>query len=58
VIGDQFSAGGDTNADIAERLLMSVPTVKTHLTHVFTKLDMTNRTEVAAEASRRQADDQ
>jgi DNA-binding CsgD family transcriptional regulator len=30
---------------------MSVPTVKSHLTHVFTKLDVTNRAELAAVAA-------
>ncbi len=48
-------ADGLSNADIAGRLLMSVPTVKSHLTHVFTKLDMTNRTELAAAASQRRS---
>jgi DNA-binding CsgD family transcriptional regulator len=46
-------ADGLSNADIAARLLMSVPTVKSHLTHVFTKLGLTNRTELAAAAERR-----
>jgi DNA-binding CsgD family transcriptional regulator len=47
-------ADGLSNADIAARLLMSVPTVKSHLTHVFTKLSLTNRTELAAAATQRQ----
>jgi DNA-binding CsgD family transcriptional regulator len=46
-------AGGRSNADIAARLLMSVPTVKSHLTHVFTKLNLTNRAELAAAATQR-----
>lgn len=41
-------ARGHTNDQVAERLLMSPTTVKTHLTHVFTKLGVTNRTELAA----------
>ncbi len=31
---------------------MSPATVKTHLTHVFTKLDVTNRAQLAALATR------
>ena len=38
---------GYPNANIADRLRMSTPTVKTHLTHIFTKLDVSNRTELA-----------
>ena len=41
-------AKGHTNEQVAERLLMSPTTVKTHLTHVFTKLGLANRTELAA----------
>jgi DNA-binding NarL/FixJ family response regulator len=40
-------AEGLTNADIAERLYMSVPTVKAHVTHILTKLGLTNRTQIA-----------
>ncbi len=43
-----LTARGHTNDQIAERLLMSATTVKTHLTHVFTKLGVANRTELAA----------
>ena len=46
-------AGGLTNPQIAERLLMGRATVKTHLDHVFTKLGMRTRAELAAEAARR-----
>ena len=46
-------AEGLGNGDIATQLLMSVPTVKSHLTHVFTKLGIANRTELAAQATRR-----
>ena len=43
-------AEGLTNAAIAKRLLMSQNTVKTHLSHVFAKLAVTNRTELARNA--------
>ncbi len=38
---------GETNAEIAARLFMSVATVKSHITHILTKLDATNRTQIA-----------
>lgn len=41
---------GMTNADIARHLVVTPATVKTHLYHVFTKLGITNRTELAAVA--------
>ncbi|MEU4424872.1 response regulator transcription factor [Actinoplanes sp. NPDC024001] len=40
-------ARGHTNAQIADTLAMSVATVKAHITHIFTKLDLNNRTQVA-----------
>ncbi len=40
-------AHGDTNAEIAARLYMSVPTVKAHITHILTKLHLGNRTQIA-----------
>jgi len=46
---------GLTNPQIAEKLLMSRATVKTHLVHVFTKLALTNRAELTAVAVRRSA---
>jgi DNA-binding CsgD family transcriptional regulator len=46
-------AKGLTNADIAARLVMSRRTVTTHLTHVFTKLGVATRAELAAAAARR-----
>ena len=45
-------AEGRTNPDIAERLFMSRNTVKTHLAHVFTKLGVSSRAELAAMATR------
>jgi DNA-binding CsgD family transcriptional regulator len=44
---------GLRNKEIAEKLLMSPATVKTHLTHVFAKLGITTRTELAAQAATR-----
>ena len=46
-------SGGLTNAQIAARLLMSRSTVKTHLEHVFAKLDVHRRSELAAAMVRR-----
>jgi DNA-binding NarL/FixJ family response regulator len=40
-------ARGETNAEIATRLYMSVATVKAHITHILTKLGATNRTQIA-----------
>ena len=43
---------GFTNPQIADRLLMRRETVKTHLSHVYAKLGVANRTELAALAAR------
>ena len=40
-------AAGQTNAEIASSLLMSVPTVKAHVTHILTKAGLANRTQIA-----------
>ncbi|WP_026918363.1 response regulator [Gordonia shandongensis] len=40
-------ARGSSNAEIAEALYMSVATVKAHISHIFTKLDASNRVQVA-----------
>ncbi|GAA1033315.1 response regulator transcription factor [Virgisporangium ochraceum] len=40
-------ARGQTNAEIAAELFMSVPTVKGHVTQVMLKLGVSNRTQVA-----------
>ena len=39
---------GRRNAEIAAALFISVETVKTHLSHAFRKLGLTNRTQVAS----------
>jgi DNA-binding CsgD family transcriptional regulator len=44
---------GLTNQQIAERLIMGRATVKTHLEHIFAKLDINSRTQLAAEVTRR-----
>jgi len=46
-------AAGHTNAAIGQRLFISVNTVKKHLTHVYAKLDVAGRTDLAAEVARR-----
>ena len=38
---------GRSNADIAARLFLSVPTVKTHVSSILTKLELNNRVQVA-----------
>ena len=45
-------ADGLTNKAIATRLVVSPRTVQTHLTHIYAKLNLTNRTQLAKEASR------
>lgn len=42
---------GLSNPEIATRLFVSRATVKTHLSHIFAKLDVANRTELATRAS-------
>jgi ATP/maltotriose-dependent transcriptional regulator MalT len=46
-------AQGLTNPQVAERLFVSRGTVKTHLAHVFGKLGLTTRAQLAYEATRR-----
>jgi DNA-binding CsgD family transcriptional regulator len=46
-------AEGLRNKDIADKLLMAPATVKTHLTHVFAKLGVASRTELAGQALQR-----
>jgi DNA-binding CsgD family transcriptional regulator len=46
-------AEGLSNPQIGERLYISRRTVQTHLAHVFAKLDMSSRAQLAAEVTRR-----
>jgi LuxR family maltose regulon positive regulatory protein len=43
-------ADGDSNQDIARKLLVSLATVKTHINPIFGKLDAESRLQVVARA--------
>ncbi|GLY77672.1 helix-turn-helix transcriptional regulator [Actinoallomurus iriomotensis] len=53
----RLAAEGLSNPGIGARLFMSRSTVKTHLSHVYAKLGVTNRTELAALATPHLAED-
>jgi predicted ATPase/class 3 adenylate cyclase/DNA-binding CsgD family transcriptional regulator len=46
-------ADGLTNQQAATRLFISVPTVKTHLRHIFAKLGIDNRSQLTAQVAQR-----
>jgi DNA-binding CsgD family transcriptional regulator len=46
-------AEGLTNPQVGERMFISKATVKTHLAHIFRKLDVHNRAELNTQAARR-----
>jgi len=48
-----LASAGLTNAAVGRRLHISAGTVKTHLAHIYAKLGVANRTELAVEATRR-----
>jgi DNA-binding CsgD family transcriptional regulator len=48
-------AEGLSNPQIGERLYVSRRTVQTHLAHVFTKLDISARAQLAAEVTRQRS---
>lgn len=48
-----LAAEGLTNRQIGERLFTSRRTVETHLAHVYQKLHVSGRAQLAAEAARR-----
>jgi DNA-binding CsgD family transcriptional regulator len=47
---------GLTNRQIGERMFVSAGTVKIHLSHIFAKLGILSRSQLAAEATRRGRD--
>jgi DNA-binding CsgD family transcriptional regulator len=49
----QLVTKGLTNPQVAERMFISRATVKAHLSHIFQKLGLTSRSELAAVAARR-----
>jgi DNA-binding CsgD family transcriptional regulator len=48
----QLLARGHSNPDIADRLFLSVSTVKTHVSNLFSKLDVKNRIQAIEKAKR------
>jgi DNA-binding CsgD family transcriptional regulator len=44
---------GLTNAEVGERMFISPGTVKSHVAHIFNKLDVHSRAELTAHAVRR-----
>jgi DNA-binding CsgD family transcriptional regulator len=49
----ELVAQGLTNPQVAERVFVSPGTVKTHLAHIFSKLDVHSRAELSAKAGAR-----
>jgi DNA-binding CsgD family transcriptional regulator len=51
----ELVAEGLTNPQIAEQMFIARGTVKVHVSHIFAKLGLSNRAELAALATRRSA---
>jgi predicted ATPase/DNA-binding CsgD family transcriptional regulator len=51
----RHAAAGLTNPEIGEAMFISRPTVKAHLSHIYAKLGVRNRSQLTAEVGRRQA---
>jgi DNA-binding CsgD family transcriptional regulator len=51
----QLVAEGLSNPQIGERMFISRATVKAHLSHIYGKLDVKNRSELAAKAAQRKS---
>lgn len=54
----RHAAAGLTNPEIAEQMFISRGTVRTHLSHIFAKVGVKNRLELATEMARRPGDTQ
>ena len=48
----QFIAKGHSNAEIAETLFLSLSTVKTHVSNLYTKMEVNSRTQAIAKAQK------
>ncbi len=49
----QLVAAGDSNKEIADKLSLSLPTIKAHLSRIFRSLGVENRAQLAALATKR-----
>jgi two-component system, NarL family, response regulator LiaR len=48
----QLLTQGHTNAEIADKLFLSISTIKTHVSNLFIKMDVKNRTQAVEKANR------
>ncbi len=48
----QLLSEGYSNKEVSDQLFISIQTVKTHVTHIFEKLDARDRTHAVAKAMR------
>ncbi|MCZ6617923.1 MAG: LuxR C-terminal-related transcriptional regulator [Gammaproteobacteria bacterium] len=46
----ELLAEGDSNTELAKRLFVSTSTIKTHLLHLYQKLDVSRRTQAVQKA--------